>query len=132
MIIYFLPLLHYDATGGAVGERRGHGAQDSKQQSAGPQCRPLCRSCALVQVGDHIGRQEFCAIGDILSSSDVMETPLRAIPESKKSFLPSLSEKQKVRVNNVVKLQVIVLSLGGKDGARNQNGLDETAPCKEN
>ena len=29
-------------------------------------------------------------------SSDVMETPLRAIPESKKSFLPSLSEKQKV------------------------------------
>ena len=35
------------------------------------------------------------------SSSDVMETPLRAIPESKKSFLPSLSEKQKVRVNTV-------------------------------
>jgi len=29
-------------------------------------------------------------------SSDVMETPLRDIPESKKSFLPSLSEKQKV------------------------------------
>ena len=32
-------------------------------------------------------------------SSDVMETPLRAIPESKKSFLPSLSEKQKVGTN---------------------------------
>ena len=33
-------------------------------------------------------------------SSDVMETPLRAIPESKKSFLPSLSEKQKVSQHN--------------------------------
>jgi len=29
-------------------------------------------------------------------SSDVMETPLRAIPETKKSFLPSQCEKQKV------------------------------------
>ena len=55
------------------------------------------------------------ANGDNLpTSSDVMETPLRAIPESKKSFLPSLSEKQKVRDKNVSKLhETIILTTGG-------------------
>ena len=60
-----------------------------------------------------------------------METPLRAIPESKKSFLPSLSEKQKVKEKRNPKLMFLILLTGGKDGARNQDGLDEASPCKE-
>ena len=60
-------------------------------------------------------------------SSDVMETPLRAIPESKKSFLPSLSEKQKVLQHNQPKpcflswsniLFCTLANLGGEDGTR--------------
>jgi hypothetical protein len=35
-------------------------------------------------------------------SSDVMETPLRDIPETKQSFLPSYWEKKKVPVPHLV------------------------------
>ena len=87
-------------------------------------------------------------------SSDVMETPLRAIPESKKSFLPSLSEKQKVGQHNQPILNssqwfttilnpkpcylswlspwyCTLANLGGEDGTRDQDGMDEATTCKE-
>ena len=46
------------------------------------------------------------------------------------SFPPS-ARNRRLELNNVFFLYHSKSYTGGKDGARNQDGLDETAPCKE-
>ena len=88
------------STGGALRERCRRGKEGCQQQSARSQRRYIRRSRTLVQVGPTSMTSLDRLMFTPCVSSDVMETPLRAIPESKKSFLPSLSEKQKVLQHN--------------------------------